>query len=756
MPRNWPQLGCVFALVAIAAFGEQRAQTDSSDAEQRDEIHTLTILGHPEAVDSIPGAAQLIDAEQLARFAYTDVQRALRQVPGVSIQVEDGFGLRPNIGIRGVATERSARITLLEDGVLIAPAPYAAPAAYYFPTAGRMAALEVLKGPAAISQGPRTIGGAFNMVSTPIPKQLGGRAFAAFGQHGGRRLLASYGGTSASGFGFLVEGHQWASDGYQSIDRQDADTGLDVRDYMAKLSYEKGPHRLRLKLHKAEQSSAQSYLGLSDADFDAAPTRRYGLSLLDNIDTDHDQTILRYQYQGPSLRIAVDGYRNTFARNWFKTEGVDLDGSVDAQSFNRVSWAAVIRAVNQGAAIRTHSANELAAILNGAADTPPGSIGLRANDRRYVSQGVQARATWTGALGNATHALQVGVRYHEDEEDRLQRNSTYTQHGGRLTLHDRGLLGNAGNRIQRAQAIALFVQDTIEIGPWTLTPGLRFEDIDQDRLRYETRPGRTGDPTSRAPGNLRDTRSNRTKVLLPGFGAVYRINNSTSLIAGLHKGFSAPGNAPDVPAEEALNYEFGVRFGKEGNRVEAIGFFSDYDNLVGICTAASGGDCEVGDAFRGDAASVRGLELTAALNLAPLDAAFALPVEVAYTWTRARFDTHVADTAFFGDVRPGDPLPYIPRHQMSATAGVATERWSANAAVGYVGETCVRASCGAFEKTESAVTVDVSTRLRLRENASLFLRVENIADEARIIGRHPYGARPNKSRTATLGVDFTW
>ena len=756
MPKNLQQLGCVFALATIAVAAEQ-SQPEPDAAEQRgDEIHTLTILGSREAVEGIPGGAQRIDSEQLAKFAYADVQRVLRQVPGVSIQVEDGFGLRPNIGIRGVATERSARITLLEDGVLIAPAPYSAPAAYYFPTPGRMAAFEVLKGPAAVTQGPHTIGGAFNMISTPIPGQRVGRAFATVGQHGGRRLLASYGGTFASGFGFLVEGHQWASDGYQAIDRHDADTGLDVCDAMMKLSYERGAHRLRLKLQSADQSSAQSYLGLSDADFAAAPNRRYGLSLLDNIKTDHEQTLLRYQYASAGLQLAVDGYRNTFARNWFKTEGIDADGSADAQSFQRASWAAVIRAVNAGAGIGGHSANELAAILAGALDTPPGSIGLRANDRRYLSQGVQVYATLTGALGAATHTLQVGVRYHEDEEDRLQRNSTYTQRAGRLTLHDLGLLGNAGNRIQRAQAIALFVRDTIEVGAWRLTPGLRFEDIDQSRLRYETRSGRTPDPTSRAAGNLRDTRANRTKVLLPGFGAVYRIGTSTSLLAGVHKGFSAPGNAPDVPAEEAINYEFGVRFGRGGNRIEAVGFVSDYDNLLGICTAASGGDCEVGDAFSGDAATVRGVELNATLNLAPLDAAFSLPVEVAYTWIRARFETHVADTDFFGDVRPGDPLPYIPRQQLSATAGVVTGRWAANLAANYVGATCVRASCGAFEKTESAVTVDVSTRFQLRDNASLFLRVENIADAARIVGRHPYGARPNRSRTAAVGFEFNW
>ena len=750
------RLGAIWAVLALvpalAVVGEQVDGEDDRDHE----METVTIFGTHQDVNDIGGSAHGIDAEQIARFAYTDVQQAMRRVPGMAIQVEDGFGLRPNIGIRGVATERSARITLLEDGVLIAPAPYSAPSAYYFPTAGRMAAFEVLKGPAAITEGPYTIGGAVNMVSTPIPTQRGGRVLAELGQHASNRLHATYGGMAASGFGFLLETHQWFSDGFQRIDRAGGDTGLEVRDYMLKLVREIGAHRLHLKLQNADQHSDQSYLGLTDADFRASPNRRYGLSQLDGIDTSHRQAILRYEFLGDAFDVAVTGYRNTHARNWFKTEGIDLDGSANASTLSRVSWASIVRAVNRGGDVRGTPAARLAAILAGVADTPPNSIQLRANEREYLSQGVQLRAVFQHQLGAWRHDLTVGIRYHEDEEDRLQRNSGYSQRNGALVLDDPGLLGNAGNRIQRAEAIALFVQDRIEFGAWTLTPGLRFEDIDQSRVRYETRVGRTADSSSRAAGNLRSTRANRTRTLLPGMGVLYRIGDAATVVVGVHKGFTAPSNAPGVEVEEALNYELGVRLGIGRNRLELIGFMSDYDNLLGECTSASGVDCEAGDAFNGDAATVRGLELTAATNLAPPDASFSVPLEAAYTWLRGQFDTDIANTDFFGDVAAGDPLPYIPEQQFHATLGIQKGRWSANTAVNYVEAVCVRASCGPFEQTDALLNVDVALRFALRDESSLFLRIDNVTDAADLVSRHPYGARPNKARTAAIGVDIRW
>ena len=728
--------------LAISALSTSLVHAQEQDAS----IEEVTIIGSREQALRLAGSAHYIGSDKLAQFAYSDIQRIAREVPGVSIQIEDGYGLRPNIGIRGVATERSGRITLLEDNVLIAPAPYSAPSAYYFPTVGRLSAIEVVKGPAAITQGPYTIGGALNMVSTPIPTPMSGNIVTEAGEDSTYRVHATYGGRSASGFGFLLETHQWQSDGFQDIDRSNNNTGLDVEDYTVKLSYapNNSAHGIELKLQSTEQSSNQSYLGLADRDFGNSAFRRYGLSALDNIKTEHEQQILRYSYDiSDSVDVSVTAYNNEHQRDWLKTEGIDFDGSSNAEDFERTSWANVIQAINSGTTLGGLSPDQLQSILDGSSDTPSGSIQLRSNNREYFSRGVQVGLNWNGMIGNSTHDLEFGIRLHEDEEDRLERNSNYSQSNGALVLDDFGILGNAGNRVQEARALAIHIHDNIQLGDWTLSPGLRYEDIEQKRTRFADGALRT----------FRDARQNDTQVFLPGLGILYQVNDSLSVLGGAHKGFTAPSNSPNVNEETAINYELGFRYQNDSLSTELIGFMSDYDNILGECTSSSGSDCTIGDAFNGDAATVAGLELLVSANLAR-GGSYKIPVSLSYTLIHGEFDSDIADTDFFGSVSKGDPLPYLPENQFLVSVGFEKNNWAAYVSGNYVDEVCVRASCGAFEKTDDTFTIDISANYQFNRALNVYARVENLTSEEDILGRQPYGARPNKDRTVTLGLKF--
>ena len=753
MPNLFRFIGCCSLSFVATLSASLAAAADASDRESA-QIEEITIVGSTAGAKQMTGAARFIGPERLEAFHHSDIQKVLREVPGVSLQIEDGYGLRPNISIRGVASERSSRITLLEDNILIAPAPYSAPSAYYFPTMGRMHAVEVLKGPAAISQGPYTIGGALNLVSTPIANRAKIDLFAEAGSDATQRLHFTAQQPLNDQAVLLIDAHHWRSDGFQTIDRSDRETGLSITDYTAKLRVRSNDarHEWVAKLQTTQQSSNQSYLGLTDQDFGQSPTRRYGLSELDSIETDHQQQVLFYRFKAtPTTELEIALYNNEHARNWFKTEKLDIDGSQNADSFAGKNWLTVIQTINTAAV--SGLAEPYQSILDGAADTAPGSIGLRANAREYFSRGVQAKLTHSLQTESIDYDFEAGLRLHKDGEDRLQRDSTYHQSGGQLLLDDLGRWGNAGNRLQTAEAVAAYFQSRITFKSAVLSPGLRLERIRQDRTRWETRADRTTDPADRSLDNLRDQRRNKVQVLLPGVGLLWPLSPAVSVVAGVHRGFTTPSNAPGVEPETALNYELGFRTSGR-TAIEAIYFLSDYDNLLGQCTASSGAQCNPGDSFNGNAATVQGLELTAQRDFAT-QTGLTFSVNLNYTYLDGQFDTDIADTAFFGDVRAGDPIPYLPQHQLHIGLGFLTSHWSHYLDFSYQDAVCVKASCNLYETTESQATLDLSSHYELNAQTSIFAKIENLADQTNLVARQPYGARPNRGRTMAFGFSVS-
>lgn len=700
-------------------------------------LDRLLVVGSAAEAAETAGSAQFIDQEQLDRFAYTDVQRVLRQVPGVYAIDEEGLGLRPNIGIRGSGTDRSSRITLMEDGVLIAPAPYAAPAAYYFPTMARMSALEVRKGSSAIKTGPRTTGGALNLVSTPIPNQLAGLVDLAYGSDQTALGHAWVGGRGEQS-GFLIETAQQYSNGFKHIDGAGpgSDTGYDLQDFLGKFlltSDANAAHyqEIQAKLGHTEQDANETYLGLTDADFRQSPNRRYAGSRLDNITTNHDQYELRHRLEiSPALDLTTVVHRNEFKRNWFKLNDVGGVGIANILD-NPDDFA------------------EQLAWIRGA-DSPDGAFRIRNNRRRYYAQGVQSVLGWQIEGTTWNHQIEVGARYHEDQEDRFQDDDRFRMVAGTLVLSTDGAPGTQDNRVGEAEALALHVQDEIRHGRLIITPGLRFESIDLTRRDFVRASNGRDLPPTRA-------RQNRVSNLSPGLGVTWQLNPAHTLFASAHRGFSPPAPGSGAEEEKSTNTELGWRWQQGSLHSELAGFWNDYSNLVGTCTESSGGGCTVGDQFDGGETRIRGFEASLGYDLGnTLGVTLGVPLSFNYTYTDAEFRSNfLSEFEEFGEVRKGNQLAYLPEQMLHAATDLAGQRWSIDLGATYLDAMRTVAGRGTpppGQVTDSAWVFDLAARYAITAGTELYARVENLFDETYIAARRPAGARPGRPRATFIGI----
>ena len=692
-------------------------------------IESVSIIGTKADARKIAGSGTVISNEDLQKTIDTDIHKILSAVPGVFFRTEDGYGLRPNISIRGTSLDRSSKITIMEDGVLVAPAPYTSASAYYFPTTGRIHGVEVLKGPSAITQGPSTIGGALNLISTPIPTEGKGQFVQELGDNGMMRTHAVLGGDNGT-FGAMVEVHEHSTDGFDSIANVGGDTGFDKSDLLAKFRYTSGNHEVTLKMLDLDESSDQTYVGLSQYSFQQNPRRRYGMTQYDQMNNDGEQQSITYKGSFGNVDVIATSWSNDYHRDWFK-----VDKANNGKAFGISNGINnVIDAANNGNA-------DAQGILDG---TRAVEVKLKHNNRFYGNEGIQFQLSTD--IGN--HSVTFGYRDMEDYESRLQNYECFDQSAdgknSALSPCSTGWTGS-NNRLRETDATSYFVQDTITMDKLSLTLGYRSEDYDKVENRWsDAKPTRT----------IKDAKYNNKKssgdYSTTGFGATYDVSENLKLVAGFHQGMSPVFNGD---AEEADNMELGFRYNKGTTAVEVIYFASDYANLVAECKNSSGGDCDAGDTFSGGEVDVSGLEIDASWVVQSNTVNY--PIAITYTSTDATFDNSF-DSDYFGVVASGDDVPYIPSSVLAISAGFITESgWSGYMRMADHGSSCSTAACGAYENIEAYSYIDLSLRKRVNENLDVYGVLENVTDNEDIAARAPKnGARSQKPQTFKIGFSY--
>jgi len=372
-----------FMCITTVTFAQSSANNQSIDSLQKlDEVFIKAnrIFGNKFVASHRTGSAYYISKAELGKFSNMDINRVLSQVPGVNYYEEDGFGLRPNISLRGTSPQRSAKITLMEDGVLIAPAPYSAPAAYYFPSVARMQAVEILKGSSQVQYGPFTTGGAINFVSSEIPSSLSGVFNSSYGTYQSGKVYTKVG-NQHQRLGYVVEYLNMNSDGFKELGNNE-NTGFDINEVVTKLSYRskaaaKLPQSIEFKFQYYDEDSNETYVGLTKNDFDTTPFMRYEGSQIDNMQAEHFQYMATHILGlSDRIKLVTNAYFNQFQRNWYKLDDVIQNGQ-------KVGIASVI---NNYPMYTEHYD-----IVAGNSNSGNDALLVKANNRVYTSKGIQTK-----------------------------------------------------------------------------------------------------------------------------------------------------------------------------------------------------------------------------------------------------------------------------------------------------------------------------------------------------------------------------
>ena len=634
--------------------GTSRADTAAKAVIARP-LPGVEVIGSVKALERIPGSAVRLDERQLRESRAFTTNELLRKVTGLNVREEEGLGLRPNIGVRGLSPTRSTKVLLLEDGIPFTIAPYGDNATYYHPPVDRFEAVEVLKGSGQILYGPQTIGGVINYLTPAIPLLPEARVTLAGGSRGFRSAHARAGGTfgGAGIFGDYIrkEGRGARANTRSTLD----DASLK---FLVPLAVNQS---ISVRANFYREQSQVTYSGLTEAEYAADP--RANPFADDEMALDRIGAVLTHRVGGgagasaaPALTTTLYGYR--VARDWWR------QSSNSAQRPN------------------DRSDPQCGSMANLST-----SCGTEGRLRAYNVVGIEPRVAWQGVGTHAVLQVELGARAHLETQERRQVNAAFprSRTEGPTSDVNSGLVED--NR-RTTGALAAYLQARVMAGKFSVTPGIRVEHLRLTRLNRRPVPASAAGASG----------ATSLTALIPGLGATYVPYDGVTFFAGVHRGFAPPrpedvinnstGGVVELSAEASWNTELGARWMPNALfSLESTLFQLDFENQTVPASVAGGTGATLTSAGR---TMHRGVEL-ALRSTSPVSVARVTPfVELAATWLPvARFegDRFAYVGAAGGDVAgkvyaeqnaagtrakarvTGNRIPYAPEAMLTATIG---------------------------------------------------------------------------------------
>ena len=700
------------------AFAASANEAGPSGMKAGAEISEVLVLARGAQRLRVAGSSHVVSEADLERSRVLTVNEALRQIPGVYARDEEGLGLRPNIGVRGLAPTRSTKILQLEDGLPLSYAPYTDNASYSMPPFRRFVRIETLKGASQIRFGPNTVGGVINFITPSAPAAFGGDLFVAGGDRGYRELDLKIGGPVLGELAAIGHANSTRSHGVRD------NTRLEIQDLWGKLEGRLSAHHaLALRLGHATEDSQVTYSGLTASEYAADPQ----------------------QNPFANDRFKITRATAAITHGWTPTQALTVKTSAYSLWFDRDWWRQ-----SSNSAQRPNDASDPACGGMANLNTTCGNEGRL---REYNTYGLDTRLTWTGALIGAEAVIEAGARRQLERQNRLQVN------GDRPAARTAGSSVNGGvreNNLRYGEASAGFVSASLTWDRLTLSPGLRVERIDYRRVNRLNGTTGTADLSE----------------VIPSLGFAWALQPGAYLYGGVHRGFAPPraediitanGGAVDIDAEESVNSEIGYRSAlRPGLFLDVNAFRMDFDNQV-IPASVAGG---VGATLtNGGKTRHQGVELSLKGSLREMGRIQGDDIffRSALTWLpdAAFAGARRSSVSGFGGVSvSGNRLPYAPRWLASAAIGYSFGvRTDLQLEVQHTGKmftddlnTVAQSADGQRGVIKSATVWNASLNTRpFGDRTTFFLTVKNIGDSRYIVDRSR-GILPGAPRLAQIGL----
>ncbi|WP_454848582.1 TonB-dependent receptor family protein [Rhizobium binxianense] len=615
-----------FALLASATSALAQEAAGGGEATTLEAIRiTGNWLEEPngEKVLKHPGARTILDRKQFEENGAADIRDALNRVPGVQVQESNGTGgsdVSLNLGVRGLTSRLSPRSTVLMDGIPLAYAPYGQPQLSLFPlTLGNVDTIDVVRGAGSVRYGPQNVGGVINFVTKAIPEDFEARFSSGAeiaGGNGNVKATPNFliGGTNDDGLGAAILYSGIHGEGYR-----DSNDRTDIDDVILKGSYEfSDTDKLGIQFHHYEGEGKMPG-GLTAAEYEDDPyqsTRRH-----DDFSGRRNDISLRFQHDDGDNNFEV----LTYYVDSFRGSHVEQQGTGANAGLYRLTSA----------------------------------------PRSYRYFGIEPRYSRLIELGGITQEVTIGYRYLWEESSEVAARTGFYNRASGIDPTDLPM-----NTYQTSEggtiAHAFYIDDKIEFGNWTVTPGIRYEIISTHN-----------DVTNLSGGTVTSALYPEVEAreALPTVSVAYQINDSWSVFGNVGVSFGPQqysqlaSTTDGLHPEKATTYEIGTHYEGDNWSAELTAFNIDFDKELYL------GRSIVGEGIWTDLGATRhrGIETAVRYDIGDVMPALdGLSLSATYTYTEATYQAGAFE---------GRDLPFYSRHVASIGARYRYNDWIFNADV---------------------------------------------------------------------------